>query len=423
MNEARQLAVLVIATLVLGMTGLLLVEVVSPLFEGDLVVDSYEAILFENGTLSEHYTYDVKVSGEYRMLFRSWEAPLVFTATNQPSIQFLSVNPPAGTYGYAKDNLGTTYVKDASQGTSFTNMVAALAESNEAGIYKPDYFDSGTYTVGYTYILHPPVEFDTGTEHLNLKLAGTTHIPYRSVKITVPAGNVEQVYAYPPFMTIHKTGNTYTISGSAAADENVAVELLTKVDGLSGIPGFRSEVADLKSKTESGSFWYNLPYFVANLLNILAKIGVILVPLLFISLYYRYGREKRFTVPDYLSTIPNPALKPWQVNLLFKDDALDFDKGGYFATLLDLHRRKIIKITEKGSGKGIVVEILSTATSDPYELRVLAFLQQLSENNVLDTDKIKALSEKAQTNHTSEELALQYQRMLTDVTSRADAIL
>ncbi len=68
--------------------------------------------------------------------------------------------------------------------------------------------------------------------HLNLKLAGENHIPYRSIKITVPAQNVEQVYVYPPFMGIQKTGNTYTITGSASADENVAIELLTTKDGL-----------------------------------------------------------------------------------------------------------------------------------------------------------------------------------------------
>jgi uncharacterized membrane protein len=422
-SEKKQLAIIVITGLVIGIIGLVLIAVIPPLFEGNLVVDSYEAVLYENGTLTEHYTYDVRESGEYRMLYRSWEAPLVFNSTNQPSIQFLLVEPPAGTYGYAKDNQHTTFVKDYPQGTSVTNQIASLAESNEVGIYKPDYFDSGTYRVGYSYIIHPPIEFDSSTEHLNLKLAGTSHIPYRSVKITIPAGNVEQVYVYPPFMNVRNDGNTYTITGSAAADENVAVELLTKVGGLSGIPGFRSEVADLKSKTDSGSFWYNLPYLLANLLNILAKIAVILVPFLLIALYYRYGRERVFTVPEYLSTIPNPALKPWQVNLLFKDDALTFDENGYYATLLELHRRKIINITEKGAGKGIEVRVLSTATSDPYELRVLAFIQQLSENNVLDTDRIEALAKKARVNHTAEEKALQYKKMLTDVTSRADAVL
>ncbi len=75
----------------------------------------------------------------------------------------------------------------------------------------------------------------------------------------------------PLLWEVRNDGDTYTITGSAAADENVAVELLAAVDGFSGIPGIRTEVADLKSKTASGSFWYNLPYFVANLLNILAK--------------------------------------------------------------------------------------------------------------------------------------------------------
>ncbi len=55
---------------------------------------------------------------------------------------------------------------------------------------------------------------------------------------------------------------------------------------FSGIPGFRTEVADLRSKTTSGSFWYNLPYYIAALLNVLAKIAVILVPGILISLYY-----------------------------------------------------------------------------------------------------------------------------------------
>ena len=87
------------------------------------------------------------------------------------------------------------------------------------------------------------------------------------------------------------------------------------------------------------------------MLNILAKAGAYSVPIILIYLYYRYGREKMFTVPEYLSTIPNPSLKPWQVNLLFKDDALDFDEDGYYATLLELHRRELINITEKGTGR------------------------------------------------------------------------
>ncbi len=87
--------------------------------------------------------------------------------------------------------------------------------------------------------------------------------------------------------------------------------------------------------------------------------------------------------PAYLSTMPSTTLKPWQVNLLFKADALSFDKEGYYATLLDLYRRKVITIKEKGEGKGIEIRVLSEQVSDPYEQRVLAFIAEVSENGAI----------------------------------------
>ena len=99
MSEIKQLVVLFIATLVLGIIGLGLITVLPPLFEGNLVVDSYDAVLYENGTLTEQYTYDVKTSGQYRMLYRSWEVPLILGNSSGPSVQFVSANLPAGTVG------------------------------------------------------------------------------------------------------------------------------------------------------------------------------------------------------------------------------------------------------------------------------------------------------------------------------------
>jgi len=55
-SEIKQLVSLVIVTLVLGIVGLVLVTLIPPLFEGDLVVDSYNAVLYEHGTLTEQYT-------------------------------------------------------------------------------------------------------------------------------------------------------------------------------------------------------------------------------------------------------------------------------------------------------------------------------------------------------------------------------
>ena len=111
------------------------------------------------------------------------------------------------------------------------------------------------------------------------------------------------------------------------------------------------------------------------------------------------------------------------MNLLFKGDALDFDEDGYYATLLDLHRRKNLAITGKGDGNGVEIRVLSSANLDPYEQRVLTFIDQIADESVLDTEKIAAIAKQAQSDSGAEEIALRYQRNLTDVTSRVDTRL
>ncbi len=44
MSETGKLAVIIIASLILGLTGLVLVAVVPPQLVGNLVVDSYDAV-------------------------------------------------------------------------------------------------------------------------------------------------------------------------------------------------------------------------------------------------------------------------------------------------------------------------------------------------------------------------------------------
>ena len=424
MSEKSQLTALVIGGLVLGIIGLLAVTFIPPLFDGNLVVNSYEATLAEDGSLNEHFTYDVGSSGQYRMLYRIWQAPIIFDGSpTQPSVRFVSMIPLEGTIGYAKDDAGKVRFTGGAGAGNSKSSIENLAQSDEVGIFNPNYYTAGKYSVDYTYTLHPPIEYDGVATHLNLKLTGDNHIPYHAIRITVPAKNIVQVYAYPPSLTTQKSGDHYIITGSAAANEIIAVEMVGNAQGFSQINGFRTEVKDIQSRASSASFWYNIPYLLSDLLSWIAKVAVILVPLLLILIYYRYGREKEFTVPAYLSTLPSTALKPWQVNLLFKGDALDFDEDGYYATLLDLHRRKIISITEKVEGKGIEIRVLSAATTDPYELRVLGFVGLVSENGVLDTDSIAELAKSARTISSAEEKALQFQRSLTDVTSRVDTSL
>jgi MFS superfamily sulfate permease-like transporter len=95
-----------------------------------------------------------------------------------------------------------------------------------------------------------------------------------------------------------KSGNTYTFTGDAAADENIAVEMLGGSTAFSQISGFRTQVTGLAGQNTSGSFWYDAIYTLSYLLNYLAKAAVILVPLLFLLIYRWYGRENRLQYPN-----------------------------------------------------------------------------------------------------------------------------
>ena len=197
MSETRQITLLFAVTLLLGIAAFALVIVLPPFIHGDLVVDSYEASLSDIGTLHEQYIYNVQSSGEYRMLYRTWDAPLVFDSRNSTSVRFVSIDDlPRGTTGYAKDSSSEVRLTGSSD-ASTSSLISRLAEDNEVGIYNPGYFDAGTYTAGISYVIHPPLETDGTHTHLNLQFAGTSHIPYQYVRITVPADGVEQLYVYP----------------------------------------------------------------------------------------------------------------------------------------------------------------------------------------------------------------------------------
>src|SRR5665647_3899651 len=244
MGERRQLGLVVGAGLAIGLVTLILITAVGPSFAGSLTVSSYEAALHDNGTLSEQYTYNVASSGQYRMLFRAWEVPLSLNST-QPYIRVVSMTPAPGTIGYVKDDAGTVTVYGPLATVSSRYQIAALAENNEVGIYNSSYFNAGEYTSQFTYVIYPPLERDATTTHLNLKLAGETHIAYSSVKITIPATGIDQVYVYPPSLHTEKVGDSYVITGSLAANEILAVEMLGTSEGFSRFPGFRTPVDDI----------------------------------------------------------------------------------------------------------------------------------------------------------------------------------
>jgi uncharacterized membrane protein len=422
-SEFRQIASLIIISLLVIAGVVVLTGALPGLIEGDLVVDQYTVVLHDNGTLTEHYDYLVKNTGQYRMLFRFWQDPLVTTPIQSPSIEFVSMNNPAGTTGYVKDYNGKVTIVGTGGNPSLGGQIQQLAERSEIGIFNPSYYTAGTYPLELTVALHPPVEYDASNAHLNLRLVDR-HIPYRSIHLTIPAQYVKEVYPHPANLQVTRVGDQIVISGRASVDETVGIELLLSKDSPLLTDGYPAQVSDVAGKTRAANPWYNtIPQLFAQVLLIGGYIMVALTPLLFITMYYRYGREKEFTVPKYLSFIPDNTKKPWAVNLLFKGDAMDFDEDGYYATLLDLHRKGVIRIKEKEGGKGVIITNIQDISEDTYEKRVLAFLKDIEEDGIVDSDVLHGLAEKAGKDIKAQSRILQYQRELRDVTRRSDPLL
>ncbi|WP_292522102.1 DUF2207 domain-containing protein [Methanoculleus sp.] len=423
MTERQQIVILVAITLLVGVLAVAGANALPALFQGNLDVQHYDAVFYENGTLTERYTYDVRSAGEYRMLFRYWAAPLTFAAIDRPHIEFLGMTAPPGTIGYIKDSTGEVRTASGTPSPADLAAIRDLAFENEVGLYNPGYFSPGTYTVEYRYQVRPPIEHDEEWAHVNLLLVDE-HVPYRDLRITLPfAGSIKEVYTHPPTLEIERTADAVVITGSAAQNDALNVEMVLDPAFMETIDGFPVFVPDVQQQTADAHRWPPVFYGAAAVLNTLATLLVLLMPFILLGIYLRYGREKPFTVPEYLSFTPNTALKPWQVNLLFKGDATEFDDNGFYATILDLHRQKKIVVTEKPEGGGVTVRIVSGESADPYEQRVLTFLANIADDHVVDTGELEALAETARRSPGYQHRIQQYQQSLTALTRDVDTTL
>jgi hypothetical protein len=238
--------------------------------------------------------YDVKVGGVYRMLYRTWEVPVSFGYLDTPSVEFVGMEPPPGTIGYVKDHAGNIWTSDQPPGTSGEGSALAglqyLAEDNEAGFANPSYFPAGTYTVRYTFRVHPPIEYDARLQHLNLLLADS-HVPYRSVTLVVPANGVTGIYPYPPSLSVSREGDAYIITGKAGKDEGLGFEILATRGSLDRIRGFPNMVDNVQRRTEEASLFYGLQYTAGKVLLALGALLALGVPLFLYLVWRRYGRE------------------------------------------------------------------------------------------------------------------------------------
>jgi uncharacterized membrane protein len=403
LNENKQIALLIIVVTIIGLAGFYLAGDMHGIVKTcglgscrDVYVDNYRAELFLNGTLKENFVYEIKESGKYRMLYRSWKAPLLQKDEEHdvPYIEMVSITPPPGTYPYIKDFKGD--VKVLSPSSSYTYEIASLAVRNEAGCYSPQRFRAGVYEISYISTFHPPLESDEELYHLNLKLA-EEHLPYKHVTIIIhdPEGMISQLFIHPA-MDTSKEGETWVIEG--ASPENTLLEIEMLLEGSPIIDGFLRNVSDVRGKTLEANSKYSNTFNFYSLLVKAIMAMLFLYPVGLILVYNKYGKERSTTVPRFLSFVPKKR-KPWIVNLVFRKSPFDFDENGFYATLLDLHRREIIQIETIKNGVKLKLIRKPDASDDDYERNVMRFIEQFGVKDVFNThdfeQRIETLREKA----------------------------
>ncbi len=387
-SEARMIFALVALTLLLGATGIFVTTLLPQIMRGDLYVSDYTATLYPNGTLTEEYTYTVTAAGEYRMLYRIWDATLSLQELNTPQLVLEGLEGPPGCIPYLKDYSGTVWIPPPYDSAPYRSTIASLAELNEVGIFNPSRFDAGSYTLRCEYRLRPLLEYDSKYCHLNLKLADA-HVAYESVTVVIEGADlVAAVYPHPPSMEVTSDGQRITISGSSGQDQLLEVELLYRQEVLTLMDGFPTEYPDVAALTAQANDQYGAQYYSAVSLSSLADVLLLAAPFFFLLIWAYYGRERPFTVPSYLSTVPNSSRKPWLVNLAFKGDPTRIDSNAFYATLLDLKRRGNLEISQQDGG--IRIRIISSEGVDPYERDCIDFLQNFSANGIVDSAMINS---------------------------------
>ena len=289
--------------------------------------------------------------------------------------------------GYLKDYSGSVnLLSDIDQVSRIA--IEEEAYNNEAGAYSMEGFQPGTYSVEYWFKVVPPLEFDEDYIHLNLMLADS-HIYYDYVKIVLEDnGQIDSVYLHPPTLKESREGNAWVFTGKSTNDEILEFEILFDSHYKDQLSGVYSYVNDVNGLTTSVNNKLKTEYFAASLVFFASKGSGFLMPLVLFFVWYYYGREKEYTVPEYLSTVPVNGRKPWLVNLVFKKSVTEYDEDALYATLIDLHLRNKIKISQSDS---LSIQIMSDTGLDCYEAETMRFLKEASENGLVTQEGIMTL--------------------------------
>lgn len=364
-------------------------------------IERYNADIYLNGTIVEKFLYRINQPYRYRMLYRYLKTPMSIDRLDRNYFEPIKVTAPIGTIAYVKDYRGkawiltpngTLYSKQIYDLAAFADELSAIARNNEVGYYSEDgAFKNSTEAI-FHFKIHPAVQCDDKHCLLSLTL-GERHLPYKHLTVAIhdPDGYIDKIFTYQK-LNITREESDWIIAGESPQDQILKVDILMSSDAARLLNGSVQPAQDLDGQVVSAESEYPRNAVMATAFSVGMRMLVLLAPLMILGIYRRYGKERTFTVPNVLSFVPGNR-KPWQVNLVFKEDPFDFDKDGFYATILNLQRLGIIDIESDIKG-GLRIKLLKghDAVEDEYERRVLDFLNKNAENGILD---IEAFDEKA----------------------------
>ncbi len=387
MGEDRKLLKVVLLCLLLSVGSLFLSEIdPQPLLEPLTVELRAELELEEEISLRETYLFKVKEGGKFRMLYRVWRVPVSYeNPLSVPHLRALDFDGDG--VAYLRDHYGNVFLREERE--EVRNLVRTKALRNELGVVRPEGFPEGDYRASFAYLLLPPFNYDEEFIHLNLKLADR-HVPYERVEIVIydSRGLLLDLYPHLPLFTVRRSGNLWIVEGIAGKDKLIELEMVLRRGPLEG---FGSYVPNVRERAKSANATLTALYTFRSYLKPVLVLFVLTAPYVLLILYRKYGSEKSYPVPRFLSYVPNPERKPWLVNLLFHGSSAKTDENALFATLLDMEDRGFIEL--ELTGDDVRIRATGKEPEDLYERKVLDFLRRYtSPEGVFSSKRIAELA-------------------------------
>ncbi len=390
MGEDRKLFTVLVLCILLSIGSLILAEFDLRSLFGSLSAEyRAEISLNERISLRETYVYKVKEDGEFTMLYRLWKAPVAYgEAPDGPHVLVLDFGGEG--IAYVKDFRGRVFIRGEDD-SGLKRAIGGKALRNELGIFRPEGFPKGEFRAVFEYEILPPVNYDDRHMHVNLKLADE-HVFYDRVELVIEDSRnlIVDLYPHLPSFEMSRSGSLWVIEGMAGTDGLVEVEMVLRSEPLEG---FGTYVPNVRERARSANAFLSTLYTLRGVIKPALVLFVLTAPYLLLVLYRKYGTEKEFTVPRFLSYVPNPKRKPWLVNMLFHGSSVKTDENALFATLLDMEERGYVEI--ELAGDDVRVRPTGKTPEDMYEKKVLSFISRYaSAGGVFSSKEFEKLADR-----------------------------